>query len=71
MAPRKTEPATEKSQRQRFKEAARELGCDDSEEAFDEALKKVARHTPKDEKATPRERKGEKKAKPRGFCWRP
>lgn len=35
-----------KSQPQRFKEAARELGCEDSEEAFDEALKKVAKHKP-------------------------
>lgn len=43
----------------RFKEAARELGCDDSEEAFDEALKKVARHKPKDEKAKPPKPKSE------------
>ena len=42
-----------KDQSEKFKEAARELGCDDSEEAFDEALKKVARHKPMDEKATP------------------
>lgn len=50
MVARKTAPETEKSQRQRFKEAARELGCNDSEEAFDEALRKAARQTPKAEK---------------------
>jgi hypothetical protein len=46
----------------RFKEAARELGCDDSEEAFDEALRKVARHRPKDgngKPPTPKKRKTE------------
>jgi hypothetical protein len=35
-------------QSEKFKEAARDLGCDDSEEAFDEALRKVARHKPKE-----------------------
>jgi hypothetical protein len=50
-------------QSQRFINKARELGCDDSEEAFDEALRKVARHTPKDDKGkSPKDRKGEKKA---------
>lgn len=33
-----------KSQGARFIDAARSLGCDESEERFDEALKKVARH---------------------------
>lgn len=32
-----------------FKEAARALECDESEERFDEALKKVARHKPTNE----------------------
>jgi hypothetical protein len=32
------------SQQSKFKEAARELGCDDSEEKFDESLRKLARH---------------------------
>jgi hypothetical protein len=41
------------TQYQKFKEAARELGGEDNEEAFDEALRKVARHKPKDEKAKP------------------
>ncbi len=32
----------------RFKEVARSIGCDESEEAFDEKLKVIARHKPKD-----------------------
>jgi len=48
-----------RKQADRFKEAARELGCDDSENAFDEALRKVARHKPKDEAPKPpKSRKG-------------
>lgn len=35
--------AGEKSQAEKFKKAARELETDDSEEAFDRALKKVAK----------------------------
>ena len=31
-----------KSQSEKFKEAAREAGCDTSEEAFEEALRRVA-----------------------------
>jgi len=38
----------EQSQRERFEQAARELGCDESEERFDETLKRVAKHKPKD-----------------------
>jgi hypothetical protein len=33
-------------QHQRFKELARELGCDEDEAAFDAALKKVAERAP-------------------------
>jgi hypothetical protein len=33
-------------QSRRFKEAARSLECDESEERFDAALKKVAAHKP-------------------------
>ena len=36
----------EKSQRERFEEAACELGADESLERFNEALGKVARHRP-------------------------
>jgi hypothetical protein len=41
--PRKSPP---KAQSERFKEAARELGVDESEERFNEALRKVAKHKP-------------------------
>jgi hypothetical protein len=34
---------------QKFREAARELGCDQSEERFDDALRKVAKAKPKPE----------------------
>jgi hypothetical protein len=34
------------SQRRAFIDAARALGCDESEEHFNEALAKVARHKP-------------------------
>jgi hypothetical protein len=47
----------DEAQHQRFKELARELGCDADEAAFDAALKKVAerqplpKHEPKKRKA--------------------
>jgi hypothetical protein len=34
------------SQLDKFKEAARELECDDDEERFDERLKKLVKHKP-------------------------
>ena len=37
------------AQLDRFKETARALGCDEDEAAFDEKLKVIARHQPKDE----------------------
>lgn len=42
MEPKKSE----KSQAERFVTAARELGCDDGEEAFDKKLKAVASAPP-------------------------
>lgn len=39
-----------KSQLDRFKEAARELGTDDDEERFNEKLKKLAKQGPEDDK---------------------
>jgi hypothetical protein len=39
-----------KSQIQKFREAARQLKTDKSEERFDEALRQIGRHRPKDEK---------------------
>ena len=35
-----------KTQSDKFKEAARELECDDDEEHFDEHLKKLIKHKP-------------------------
>lgn len=40
-------PGSEKDQRQRFIETARELGCDEDEAAFDEKLKRIATVKPK------------------------
>jgi hypothetical protein len=34
-----------KAQVEAFRKAARELGCDESEERFQEALRKVAKHS--------------------------
>lgn len=38
--------ADAKTQHERFIEAARELGCDDDEQAFEERLKRVAESPP-------------------------
>ena len=46
------EKGTEQSQR--FIEAARELGCDESEERFNEALKKVAKAPAAKQESKPR-----------------
>jgi hypothetical protein len=40
-------PGSEKDQRQRFIETARELGCDEDEAAFEEKLKRIATAKPK------------------------
>ncbi len=37
----------DKSQIDRFREAARQLGCDEDEAAFDEKLTRIAKHKPK------------------------
>lgn len=39
----------QKSQSDKFKEAARELECDDDEARFDERVKKLVKHKPKGE----------------------
>lgn len=49
-ARRKKDTAADPAQFARFIEAARELGCDESPDAFEAALKKVARHKPVEEK---------------------
>jgi hypothetical protein len=41
-----------KSQRERFIETARELGCDEDEAAFDEKLRRIATATPKSAEKT-------------------
>jgi hypothetical protein len=51
-------------QHKKFVETARALGCDEDEAAFNEKLKAIARHKPKDEpKPTPKgsPKKGESK----------
>ncbi len=42
-----------KSQGKAFIEAARALECDESEERFNEALAKIARHKPAEDKQPP------------------
>lgn len=45
-----------KSQKEKFKEAAREIGADESEEAFDDKLRRLAKPgQPKDKKGKPKE----------------
>ena len=56
----------EASQRQAFVDAARSLECDESEERFDGALKKVPAHKPPDKKLDHKQKK-EKPAKYAGF----
>jgi len=48
------------SQINRFKEAARELGCDESESAFEEKLKKVVAHKPAPKASTETPKKPQK-----------
>ncbi len=45
-----TNGAETKSQLDRFKEAAREAGCDEDEARWEEKLKRVALHRPVDDK---------------------
>ena len=42
----KTQPKRSEGQHREFVKAARELGCDESEEAFDKVLRKVASAPP-------------------------
>lgn len=44
---RSQKPSPSQSQIERFREAAREHGCDEDEAAFDEKLKRIARQKPK------------------------
>lgn len=45
---RKQNLATDRGQRDRFIEAARELECDDDKERFEGRLKKIAKQKPKE-----------------------
>ena len=47
----KKNAASSESQSDKFKEAARELGCDEDEARWDERLRKVAVQKPKDDGA--------------------
>jgi hypothetical protein len=47
MPARKPRPPDEKPQIEKFREMARELGCDEDEEAFKAKLAQVMRHRPK------------------------
>jgi hypothetical protein len=51
----KQNPEDKRNQLERFKEASRELGCDDSEGRFREVMRRVAKAKPKpkDDKAKP------------------
>lgn len=46
------QPSSNKSQLERFKEAARELETDDDERRFNEKLKKLAKAKPESKKDT-------------------
>jgi hypothetical protein len=48
----KSANVSDRGQIRGFRKAARDLKADVSEERFDAALKKVARHKPKDDRAT-------------------
>jgi hypothetical protein len=48
MPARKPRPSDGKTQSERFIEMARELGCDEDEDAFKAKLGVIARHKPKD-----------------------
>jgi hypothetical protein len=54
----KASAKTEKSQSQKFKEAARATGCDEHEAAFEERLRKIAKATP------PKSEDSKQRAKP-------
>lgn len=43
---RKVHSEDDTPQRLKFEQAARELGCDESEERFDAALDKIVKHKP-------------------------
>ena len=61
VAPKKSTDS--KEQADKFRNAARELGCDEDEARFDERLKQIARQKPKDDPpAAPKASKTKKPA---------
>jgi hypothetical protein len=52
--PKSTKPTEAKSQRERFIEAARELGCDDDEDALKARMKRLAETKPIPLKSLPK-----------------
>jgi hypothetical protein len=46
MEKRKAEKGSDRKQIESFRQAARELGCDESEDRFRDALRAVAKHKP-------------------------
>jgi hypothetical protein len=53
-----TKQRSQLDQAAKFREVARELGCDESEERFDEALRAVAKQKPKEPEPKKAEAKG-------------
>ena len=51
MSEAKMEKKKEKSQSERFKQAAKDVGADESEAAFEEKLRKIAKAKPKKNEA--------------------
>lgn len=39
-----------KTQKQKFIDMAKELGCDEDDKSFDDKLRRIAKHKPKQEK---------------------
>ena len=50
------------AQAEKFRQAARELGCEESEEAFDAKLRTIAKQKPKD---PPEEKRGKNNPAPK------
>ncbi|MGQ7790792.1 hypothetical protein ACUN0C_00095 [Faunimonas sp. B44] len=56
MAPK---PDSEKLQIERFRDAARELGCDDNENRFMDALRQISKAPPVKQEPRPKSKKSE------------
>ena len=56
-SPKTKNPAKDQDQAKAFRKAARELGCDDNEERFQEALRTVAKAKPQPQEPSERKKK--------------